>query len=44
VIFEGTGSQIDNIEDIIGSGRPICVTQEFYKMLGDSPLYQKLLK
>ncbi len=44
MIFEGTGSQIDNIEDIIESGRPICVTQEFYKMLGDSPLYQELLK
>jgi hypothetical protein len=44
VIFEGTGSQIDNIEDIIRSGRPICVTQEFYKMLGNSPLYQELLK
>ncbi len=44
VIFEGTGSQIDNIEDIIRSGRPICVTQEFYKMLGDSPLYQDLQK
>jgi hypothetical protein len=38
VIFEGTGSQIDNIEDIIESG----LTQEFYKMLGDSPLYQEL--
>jgi hypothetical protein len=44
VIFEGTGSQIDNIEDIIKSGRPVCVTQEFYKMLGDSPLYQELLQ
>jgi hypothetical protein len=44
VIFEGTGSQIDGIEDIIESGRPICVTQEFYEMLGDSPLYQELLK
>jgi hypothetical protein len=44
VIFEGTGSQIDNIEDIIESGRPICVTQDFYKMLGNSPLYQELLK
>jgi hypothetical protein len=44
VTFEGTGSQIDNIEDIIRSGRPICVTQEFYKMLGDSPFYQELLK
>ncbi len=44
VIFEGTGSQIDNIEDIIRSGQPVCVTQEFYKMLRDSPLYQDLLK
>jgi hypothetical protein len=44
VIFEGTGSQIDDIEDIIRSGRPICVNQEFYKMLEDSPLYDELLK
>jgi hypothetical protein len=44
VIFEGTGPQINDIEDIIRSGRPICVTQEFYKMLGNSPLYQDLLK
>ncbi len=44
VIFEGAGSQIDDIEDIIRSGRPICVTQEFYEMLGDSPLYDEMLK
>jgi hypothetical protein len=44
VIFEGTWSQIDDIEDIARSGRPVCVTPKFYKMLGDSPLYQDLLK
>jgi hypothetical protein len=42
--FEGTDSQIDNIKEIIRSGRPICVTQEFYKMLENSPLYQELVK
>jgi hypothetical protein len=44
VIFEGTGTHIDNIEDIIRSDGPICVTQEFAKMLGDCPLYQDLIK